>query len=54
MTKDDIQKVVNEAVSMAEKTHKDPQIVAAVASTLIDIALRPFEQPVRFELLYGK
>lgn len=54
MYKSEIQRVVNEAVKMAENAHSNPVIVGAVASTLIDIALRPYEQPVRYELLHGK
>ena len=54
MDKAEIQRVVNEAVKVAQAVHNDPVVVGAVASALIDIALRPYEQPVRFELLHGK
>jgi hypothetical protein len=54
MDKSDFQKVVHEAVVMAEKTHSDPVIVGAVANATINLALRPYVDALRFELLHGK
>jgi hypothetical protein len=52
--KEDFQKVVNEAVRMAEKASEDPIMRAEVAKAIIGVAFQAHAQALRYELLHGK